>query len=293
MKTEKRFTEQELTALRALISEQTGYTVRGDSLLTQIFTRSSYSAEHGGQDNEILEFIGDQVLSYYVVKIVSEKCGAFNSAHEYASLMHEGRFTIIKQELVSNDALAEIIDGWDCARYLIVNGGDYTNAVDQRTKVKADLFESILGAIAVESGFCPAALERAVRQTIFTPEKVNTLLDPARRVPQLDIEFDRDTAVSALQELRDRDICSQQDYDYEGPEQSGYDENAYPLWTCTCTAVFSGASFTRQVRASSKKGAKKYAAYLILCAYFNRRNMYGPDAEQSRWEYKDGRLTPL
>lgn len=55
-----------------LIEEKTGYRIQSRKILSQIFRRSSMANEMGVFSNEIFEFIGDQVLSYYVVKIVSE-----------------------------------------------------------------------------------------------------------------------------------------------------------------------------------------------------------------------------
>ena len=58
---------REISELKGLIEEKTGYNIRQSYLLNQAFTRSSFSAEQGGENNEILEFIGDQVLNYFVV----------------------------------------------------------------------------------------------------------------------------------------------------------------------------------------------------------------------------------
>ena len=44
-------------------------------LLQQAFVRRSYSKEYGGENNEVLEFIGDKVLDFIVVKILSEEFG--------------------------------------------------------------------------------------------------------------------------------------------------------------------------------------------------------------------------
>ena len=41
--------------------------------------RRSYSKEYGGENNEVLEFIGDKVLDFIVVKILSEEFGMLAS----------------------------------------------------------------------------------------------------------------------------------------------------------------------------------------------------------------------
>ena len=51
------------------IQSQIGYTFNNLDLLQQAFTRRSYSEENGGENNEVLEFIGDKVLDFFVVKL--------------------------------------------------------------------------------------------------------------------------------------------------------------------------------------------------------------------------------
>ena len=57
----------------SFIQDQIGYSFRNTDLLQQAFVRKSYSAEKGGQNNEVLEFIGDKVLDLMVVRLLTEK----------------------------------------------------------------------------------------------------------------------------------------------------------------------------------------------------------------------------
>jgi len=50
------------------VQKKIGYWFDNEDLLLQAFTRSSYSSQHGGENNEVLEFLGDRVLDFYVVK---------------------------------------------------------------------------------------------------------------------------------------------------------------------------------------------------------------------------------
>ena len=52
------------------IQKTIGYTFRNVDLLVQAFTRKSYSQENGGQNNEVLEFVGDKVLDLVVTKML-------------------------------------------------------------------------------------------------------------------------------------------------------------------------------------------------------------------------------
>lgn len=288
MRREKSFKQRELRELKNTIYEKTGFYIRSNCLLMQIFTRSSFSAEQGGESNEILEFLGDQVLSYFVVKIIAERCGAHNSDNEYQFRIRENGFTSLKQELISNETLAKIMDDWGLAQYLIVGKSDYTNAVDQQTKVKADLFEAILGAIALASKWDSEVLENAVSKMLSMDERMQAIVETDYRP----VSFDLDTAVNTLKELAEHNGCTPPEYRIEGPDDLGYDKDGNPKWICTCSIINDKTGITRQVDASSKKTAKKAAAYLVLCEHFGLQNQYGVNSFCGIWHYKDNKLIP-
>lgn len=52
-------------------------------LLFQAFTRSSYSAQYGSENNEVLEFIGDTELSTAVTRIIADEFGFMKSQSDY------------------------------------------------------------------------------------------------------------------------------------------------------------------------------------------------------------------
>ena len=81
----------ELKKLRSKIKEKTGFESRGNALLMQAFTRSSYAKQWGIESNEVLELIGDQVLSYVTVKLISKRFGAQNVHGEYQFRVRENR----------------------------------------------------------------------------------------------------------------------------------------------------------------------------------------------------------
>ena len=55
------------------VQDKIGYQFDNPDLLLQAFTRSSYSTQYGGENNEVLEFIGDRVLDYFVIKIIADE----------------------------------------------------------------------------------------------------------------------------------------------------------------------------------------------------------------------------
>jgi ribonuclease-3 len=285
MRKSNNFTREERNHLRQILQEKTGYCFRKNSgVLIQAFTRSSYTAMCGGENNEVLEFIGDQVMSYYLTRQIVARCGALNYAGEFSFRIRENRFTEIKQELVCNENLEQIIDQWGIAEYLVVGKAEATLP----TKAKADLFEAILGAIALESNWNPEVLEASVVKMLDLDNRLAEMIASDFRP----VRFDLDTAVTVLKELAERGECSAPIYDYSGPDALGYDKNGNPIWYVRCMAIDSITGIIRSVRASSKKDAKKAAAYLVLCEHFETQNQYGPNHFAAGWIYCDGRLVP-
>ena len=286
MNREKYFHGAELTNLKRIIKEKTGCCVTDNSALHQAFKRSSYAAENGGKSNEIFEYFGDQVLSNYVVKIIAKRCGSFNYLGDYTFRIRENRFTTIKQELVSNENLAKIIDEWGIIDCLLVGRSDEKNEVHKQTKIKADLFEAIIGMIAVKTNWDDEILEMAVNKALSIDEKIDELIKNDYGYTL----FNLDNAVSKLKEYAEKQIFSVSKYEFTGPEYLGYDDDGNPIWACNCSIINDITSITRSVLASSKKDAKKAVAYLLLCEQYQVQNRYGVNDSFWWWKYKDGQL---
>ena len=63
------------------------YSFENENLLLQAFTRRSYSQENGGENNEVLEFIGDRVLDYFVIKIIADEFGFMKEQSDYYDMV--------------------------------------------------------------------------------------------------------------------------------------------------------------------------------------------------------------
>ena len=146
-----------------LIQSRIGYTFHNADLLQQAFTRKSYAKENGGEDNEVLEFIGDKVLDIIIVKFLIEKFGYLASDcddydknsdyNDFCCEYSEGRLTELKKKLVEKKTLAERIDRLKFVDYLILGKGDQKNKVFEEASVKEDLFEAIIGAVTIDSNW--------------------------------------------------------------------------------------------------------------------------------------------
>ena len=165
----------------SFIQDQIGYNFKNTDLLQQAFVRRSYSNENGGENNEVLEFIGDKVLDFIVVKILSEKFGhtqdelddfdSDNDWNEYVCDCTESKLTEIKKQLVQKQNLANCISELGLAEYLIMGKSDEKQHADEQPSIKEDLFEAILGAVAIDSGYDIGKLQDTV-ELMLKPESI-------------------------------------------------------------------------------------------------------------------------
>ncbi|MBQ4382734.1 MAG: hypothetical protein II794_08370, partial [Oscillospiraceae bacterium] len=131
-----------------MVQAQIGYTFKKPALLFQAFTRRSYAEENGGEDNEILEFIGDKALDLAVIKLLTEKYGQLKEV--FSSSLDEGELTQLKSRMVQKKTLAGRIDKLGFASFLLMGKGDEKNNAADVPSVKEDLFEAIVGAVALD-----------------------------------------------------------------------------------------------------------------------------------------------
>lgn len=146
------------------IEKAISYHFENRDLLQQAFIRRSYSQENGGENNEVLEFIGDKVLDFIVIKLLAEKFGNYTSGSykEFSSDYKEGKLTEIKKRLVQRQTLANQIDMLGFADFLILGKGDQKKHVYNQESVKEDLFEAILGAVALDCKWNISAMQEVV-----------------------------------------------------------------------------------------------------------------------------------
>ncbi len=161
------------------IEDQIGYTFKNRDLLQQAFVRRSYAKENGGEDNEVLEFIGDKALDLVVVKLLTDKFGYFvsecddfdseNDFDEFACEYREGKLTELKKRLVEKKMLAHRIDMLGLAEYLIMGKGDRSNNIAEQDSVKEDLFEAIIGAVVLDTEWDFTEIESTI-EIMLDPE---------------------------------------------------------------------------------------------------------------------------
>ncbi len=176
-------TREELNMVQEIVG---GYKFKNLDLLQQAFIRKSYSKENGGENNEVLEFIGDKVLDFIIVKKLTsldengygwmsneeDDFDEQNDCNEFCCKFNEQKLTEIKKKLVCKEMLAKCISELALHEYLIMGEGDRKQNLYENDSVKEDLFEAILGAICIDSNYDIKKLEQAV----------DVMLDPNRRI---------------------------------------------------------------------------------------------------------------
>ena len=184
-----------------MVQAQIGYDFKNLDLLRQACTRRSYTEENGGENNEVLEFIGDKALDFAVVRLLIQKFGKMKngdpidgtkltgwekelrrqrgtqaepSSNEFLCDFDEGKLTKIKSRMVEKKNLARRIDELGFAQILIMGKSDIKNEVSGEMSVKEDLFEAIIGAVTLDCGWDFSTIMSVV-EAMLAPD--NFLLD--------------------------------------------------------------------------------------------------------------------
>ena len=173
-----------------------GYALVDKTLLIQALSRSSFRQEHlMWADNEELEFIGDSVLGMVVVKKLthryaykemeeekfraimrfirnSEESESAKSRYNWIRFdLDENELSEAKISLVRKETLAYAIDKAGLSKYLIVGAGDEKNNICNESSVKEDLFEAIVGAVAIDSNWNICVIEKVIDK-ILDPDEL-------------------------------------------------------------------------------------------------------------------------
>ena len=121
------------------IFEAIKYKFNHPELLVQAFTCSSAIHErYSTKSYERLEFLGDSILKAIITELIFKVYPDEN----------EGKLTHIRSELEKNQALSKISNSLNLTNYVIKGNGQKRNG-----KLSADLVESLIGAILVDSDF--------------------------------------------------------------------------------------------------------------------------------------------
>ena len=141
-----------------------GYAFKNKTLLERAFIHSSYANENNVESYERLEFLGDGVLGLIVAELLYEGSG------------DEGVMTVRRSRIVSSGPLEDATEKMGLDEFIQYGKGermqDHTDS-----KVHADVFEAVLGAIYLDGGY-----ERAVA---FVTRHLGDAISRAVSSPQI------------------------------------------------------------------------------------------------------------
>ena len=124
-----------------------GYRFRDRKLLETALTHSSYANEHKCKSYERLEFLGDSVLGFVTAEYLYGHCPS----------LPEGQLTKNRAALVCERSLCGFSRALEAGSFLRLSHGERHSGGQDRPSILADVFESTIAAIYLDSG----DLERA------------------------------------------------------------------------------------------------------------------------------------
>jgi len=137
---------RDYAALEAVL----GYTFRERALLEEALRHPSWCNEQPPprpQDSERLEFLGDAVLGLVVGHRLMVRFPDGN----------QGNLSITRSQVVSEDGLSDVARGYQIGDWLFLGKGEEQTGGRGKSKILADAFEAIMGAVYLDGGFDAAS----------------------------------------------------------------------------------------------------------------------------------------
>ena len=128
------------------LEQKIGYEFKNKGLLKQALTHSSYANEHRNNvcsHNERIEFLGDAVLELAISEYLF---------HNYPK-EDEGKMTKIRSSLVCEFTLSQCARDLSLGNCLYLSKGEELTGGRDRNSILCDAFESVIGALYLDSGF--------------------------------------------------------------------------------------------------------------------------------------------
>lgn len=126
---------------------------------------------------ERLEFLGDAVLDLIVTEIIFEKFPGEN----------EGFLTKLRAKLVRGDALAEYSKKLNISDILVIGDRAQGQGIEFSKSVLADVFEALIGAIYLDSGY--EAASRFVKNIITKEVNLETVSETLDNYKSMLLEY--------------------------------------------------------------------------------------------------------
>jgi ribonuclease-3 len=121
------------------------YTFADPQKLNQALIHRSYLNENRHQhltSNERYEFLGDAVLELWASTTLFQRFPQFN----------EGDLTNLRALVVRTESLAQVAQNIELGQFILLSKGEEQNGGRHNLSILADTFESLLGAIYLDTG---------------------------------------------------------------------------------------------------------------------------------------------
>ena len=133
------------------VEDRLGYRFRESALLDRALTHKSFVHQSPPSQidasekvaNEVLEFLGDAVLTLAVTHLLAR---AFPDADE-------GILSQKRSHLVRQSTLAHLSRELQLEQYLLLGKGELLNGGRKKSSILANTYEALIGAIYLDSGF--------------------------------------------------------------------------------------------------------------------------------------------
>ena len=126
------------------LQQQIGYSFKDETKLNQALTHRSYLNEHRHQNlqsNETYEFLGDSILEFWISDLLFRQFPQFD----------EGKLTNLRSLIVCTQNLSLVSQEIKLGEYLLLSKGEENHGGRKNQSILADTFESLLGAIYLDS----------------------------------------------------------------------------------------------------------------------------------------------
>lgn len=159
------------SALMTLM-DKLSYQFNEPSLLTQALSHKSFSS----QSYERLEFLGDSLLNF----IIGEALYC-----QFPSLK-EGELSQLRAKMVKGKTLTEIAQEYQLGDFLYLGTGELKSGGKHRSSILADVVESIIGAIYMDSGMdaCKKFVLEIYRQRLLNIDPSTSSKDAKTRLQE-------------------------------------------------------------------------------------------------------------
>jgi ribonuclease-3 len=153
------------------------YKFRNSLLLAEAMTHPSlaYESQKQNFDNQRMEFLGDAVLQLVVTEELYKMFPDFP----------EGQLTKLRSRVVSRRALAHFAMAIQLGDYVLLGKGEEATGGRRRASTLADAFESLIGAVYLDSGLAPA---RELILRLFESEISQMAISPDERNPKGELQ---------------------------------------------------------------------------------------------------------